>query len=696
MRFFLAVVLAASALWAGPNDCGYGDGARAALQEWRETGGKIPQAERIKALDELAAKYPVDFRVQKERQSVYRWTMREAWPGVREAYVQRALQNPNDPLSQTLGAAALSGSSTPRAIEMLTAVRTASPGYPWAALELAGIYLEGKFEDKDKARVNFDAYSTVCAEYLTSGGEWVMSKAADTAAQAAIGKRLRTRLEADPSPDPGDYSRLWAIEFRSIPPAQHPELRKQVAQDVERLLSLHPEKRHLETLLGGLKQSGASPESVTAFEERILREAPASSDAYQIIYDRWKKQHKEPEDHKDAAAWEAWKRDHLAATKQWVTQYTEVTWLKSSYLEARIDAGELSEKDAVRAIEDSLQKDLLRQGPDVWMYANPAIELLDKGWAPRKAYAWLEKAWPLAEEEDRAELDNDTLTDQRRKEIAEDAGYRNWVAVHFLRASARIGKKAVPASLRTYVEGPMPAKKASWSMRYRALAWLASVDGRDADALAYFQQSLFTRTKTPQYSRGKLEDRLKDEARAAFVKTGGTEKAFALWSQPAGKTQELAEGRWEKPTKTLPAFELADLSGRNWNLKQLEGKALLINLWATWCGPCRAELPHFQKLYEKTKDRTDIQVISFNVDDELGLVEPYMKEQKLTFPALAAFSLIRGMFDGYGIPQNWLVDPQGHWIATQLGYDSTDTDWVNSMVKRLEAAKQGKAPAGIQ
>ena len=61
-----------------------------------------------------------------------------------------------------------------------------------------------------------------------------------------------------------------------------------------------------------------------------------------------------------------------------------------------------------------------------------------------------------------------------------------------------------------------------------------------------------------------------------------------------------------------------------------------------------------------------------------------------------AVGLVRGMFDGYGIPQNWLVDPKGNWIATQIGFDAAETDWVNSMLKRLDGAKQGKAPAGTE
>ncbi len=96
-----------------------------------------------------------------------------------------------------------------------------------------------------------------------------------------------------------------------------------------------------------------------------------------------------------------------------------------------------------------------------------------------------------------------------------------------------------------------------------------------------------------------------------------------------------------------------------WKLKTLEGKALPINLWATWCGPCRSELPKFEKVCEQLKERADVQVMSFNVDKELGLVEPFVKEQGYTFPVLPAYGFVRDMFEGYGIPHNWLVHPSG-------------------------------------
>jgi len=138
----------------------------------------------------------------------------------------------------------------------------------------------------------------------------------------------------------------------------------------------------------------------------------------------------------------------------------------------------------------------------------------------------------------------------------------------------------------------------------------------------------------------------------------------------------------------LPAFELADLSGKTWRLNDLKGKVVLINLWATWCGPGNAELPELEKLYEKIKGRQDIQILTFNIDEDVGLVAPYLKEKGYTFPVLPAYSYVVNLLNGYAIPQNWIVDPKGSWLWTQVGYGSDDT-WVQDMIQKLEATKAG-------
>jgi len=201
--------------------------------------------------------------------------------------------------------------------------------------------------------------------------------------------------------------------------------------------------------------------------------------------------------------------------------------------------------------------------------------------------------------------------------------------------------------------------------------------------------ALQTRVVFPKGWHGKLLDDLTDEAHALWKAQGGTERAWAVWSKPpSGEADCLAEGHWEKATRTIPAFELSDLAGKTWRLKDLGGKTLLITLWATWCGPCEGELPHLQKFYEKVKQRSDLQVLALDLDEDLGLVAPYLKEKGYTFPVLPAYSTAVNLLDGLAIPQNWIVDSQGVWRWKQIGYGGgTDADFEQEMLARLEPTK---------
>ncbi len=85
-------------------------------------------------------------------------------------------------------------------------------------------------------------------------------------------------------------------------------------------------------------------------------------------------------------------------------------------------------------------------------------------------------------------------------------------------------------------------------------------------------------------------------------------------------------------------------------MKSLTGKVVLINLWATWCGECIAELPRLQQLYEKAKGRSDIQILTINIDEDLGQVGPFMKEKGYTFPVIPPY--VDNVIPQIGIPQS--------------------------------------------
>lgn len=84
-----------------------------------------------------------------------------------------------------------------------------------------------------------------------------------------------------------------------------------------------------------------------------------------------------------------------------------------------------------------------------------------------------------------------------------------------------------------------------------------------------------------------------------------------------------------------PDFELNNLSGKSISLDSLQGKVILINIWATWCPPCRAEMPAMQKVYEEYHGQGfEILAINSTIQDSLAKVQPFTGEYGLTFPVL--------------------------------------------------------------
>jgi len=99
-------------------------------------------------------------------------------------------------------------------------------------------------------------------------------------------------------------------------------------------------------------------------------------------------------------------------------------------------------------------------------------------------------------------------------------------------------------------------------------------------------------------------------------------------------------------------------------------------------------LPHVQKLYERIKDRQDIQIITFNVDDNIGLVAPFLKQNKYTFPVIPAQFLVNSLVPMLGIPANWIVDTNGVVRLERVGF-GRDEKWADQVIETLEKARAG-------
>ena len=112
-------------------------------------------------------------------------------------------------------------------------------------------------------------------------------------------------------------------------------------------------------------------------------------------------------------------------------------------------------------------------------------------------------------------------------------------------------------------------------------------------------------------------------------------------------------------------FSLTDLQGKTWHLRDLKGQVVLVNFWATWCPPCRKEMPDLQALYDRYRDQGFV-VLSIS-DEEAAKVSPFIAERRITYPVLLdPGRKVNGAFVVEGIPKSFVYDRAGKLVAQSI------------------------------
>ncbi len=589
---------------------------------------------------------------------------------------------PDEPVYELIYAAALVGRDTPEAIRRLEALAKSHLELSRVHYVLASTTRWPAFKDEARTKAGLDALLAACPAPLD---ERVLNGLLSfgTREQAArVAPAVRARLEKETSPllIPV-WGALWRMEFKVRPPAEHAALRKQILQELARL-EQSPEAgwlHGLDVLRTGY-QSAGDREGVTRIEQRMVQRYPATIEVKRMVEQRWNSQHPYP-GNENRERLEAWHRSSLEVNREWLKRRPQDSALLRSIF------------FSLAALPDSAPEEIARAGEalmaayrrDPYWYRSPPVEFrVAREFVKRKVN--LEQVPGLVEKGYRAEvkrrdarLRDDRIPQQSRDMTAESALAtdieRAQILLSYYGASKQPDKVA---ALESELAAMQPNKPAQKARLLEARAEAAELLGRKLDALLMYRAVLQMR---PSKAPAGMEDSVAQNVARLWKELGGTEAGRALLEEP--KIQEASAARWERPEKPLPLFTLTDLEGRTWKLANFEGKAVLINLWATWCGPCRAELPEFQKLYEKLKARPDVAVLSFNIDEDLGQVAPFMKENNFTFPVLLAHDFVQNHLPSFAIPQNWFLDAAGRHLRTQVGFGN-DADWQAMMLAKLD------------
>jgi thiol-disulfide isomerase/thioredoxin len=134
-----------------------------------------------------------------------------------------------------------------------------------------------------------------------------------------------------------------------------------------------------------------------------------------------------------------------------------------------------------------------------------------------------------------------------------------------------------------------------------------------------------------------------------------------------------------------PPFELTDLSGHKVTLESLKGHPVMLDFWATWCGPCRISIPLVKKFYEAHKDQ-GLQVIGMNVDEDPSGVFAFVKQFQMTYPVvLAGASSVSEDYVVEGIPTFVFIDAQGQIVQKFEGFNREMVDAWEYEFQQLSA-----------
>jgi thiol-disulfide isomerase/thioredoxin len=115
-----------------------------------------------------------------------------------------------------------------------------------------------------------------------------------------------------------------------------------------------------------------------------------------------------------------------------------------------------------------------------------------------------------------------------------------------------------------------------------------------------------------------------------------------------------------------PDFELERINGGTLRLSDLRGRPVLVNFWATWCGPCILEMPNIQKYYEKYSGQ--FEVVAVNADESQRSVDKFVKDIGVTFPVVLDPGLkIQALYRPRGLPTTFIIDAEGRVRTQHIG-----------------------------
>jgi peroxiredoxin len=171
---------------------------------------------------------------------------------------------------------------------------------------------------------------------------------------------------------------------------------------------------------------------------------------------------------------------------------------------------------------------------------------------------------------------------------------------------------------------------------------------------------------------------------------GNTEGIIHKREKPLPAGQDLFKKlKIERFSEQVPApdFTLADLNGNRVRLQDLRGQVVFLNFWATWCVPCRQEMPTMEKLHREMKDQ-GLGVVAVNIREGPKAVREFVDELGLTFTVLLdREEEVSKAYGAWGIPLTYIINREGEFVGKVMGYREWDSQEAVAFFHGLLAEK---------
>jgi thiol-disulfide isomerase/thioredoxin len=638
------------------------------------------KALKIDALRNALKITPNDVYLHEEYQRIRIAGMEADRPSVIEEYEKLLTQHPDDPVYLYLAAAAQVGRDTPQSVARLERAIELSPSFGLPHLLLSQIYSAPAHADPAKVRQHLEAFESVCPGSVRAFPSLHWNK--DTDLVAGVAARIRSNLKNRTDPEAlAAYSILWALEAAAHKSDEQGEAIARLKQDVARLLltGVPRNAAWLATMESvSFIQDGLEEYSEAASRE-IAAQYPNSAAAVREAYHKGRKEHQStlplvrqfPGSLSIAGATARAVVSDPSATP---AEIHEAVILFLAAVKADPDGMRTLPPQPIEIAQMLIKRGIVEDVPDLVFAGFSAIE---REFSSKNA----NDVFGAPEAVLRRQRDQDNL----------------WGSNALSEAYIRLGRLPAARDLLIQQEsvlnrlGPSDSTSTSDKSRFaedEAMFWylkglFAEAELRKMDALIDYRNSISS--FPPRRPSPDRRDQVMQSAQRLWKEVGGTAQGWNDWAARRSLGSfDAGSGGTNAWTKLPADLTFRDVLGRQYTPKDLASKTTLVTLWASWCGPCRAELPYFEKLYRQFARRDDIVLLAFNVDDDVADMNKALAELKLSIPAVHAAPFVYSMLAPMAIPANWLLTPS----KTELLFiqEGTLVEWQAKVAEALEKA----------